>query len=206
MTLHLRDQQLEVLQQEQLDLLKQFASSQEAVRGREQALSDLQVHFDELQARLEELQLEAASRDDTIRFLQNEKIVLEVALQAAKSSEEEFDRGAKRLEGGAEETLGTLEQLRQELAVRSSQVTCFAVILSRIEVTPVRTDTDRLVLYLNTLFCKCEGVRPGQGPGLSRVGGHTGQRARPACFPGCVGAGNGELSSAWALKPVSVQG
>lgn len=125
LTLHQRDQQLEALQQEHLDLLKQFTSTQEAVQSREQALSDLQVHFDELQARLEELQVEAASRDDTIHFLQNEKIILEVALQAAKSSQEEFDRGTKRLEGGAEETLGTLEQLRQELAVRSSQVTHF---------------------------------------------------------------------------------
>ncbi|XP_019487503.1 PREDICTED: golgin subfamily A member 3 isoform X2 [Hipposideros armiger] len=121
-TLHQRDQQLEALQQEQLDLLKQFTAAQEALQSREQSLGELQVRFDELQARLEELQGEAACRDDTIRFLQNERIVLEVALQAARSGAEEFERGAKRLEEGAEQTSGTLEQLRQDLAVKSSQV------------------------------------------------------------------------------------
>ncbi|XP_005873324.1 PREDICTED: golgin subfamily A member 3 isoform X2 [Myotis brandtii] len=122
LTLHQRDQQLAALQQEHLDLLKQFTSTQETLQGREQALGDLQVRYDELQARLEELQGEATSKDDTIRFLQNEKIVLEVALQAARSSGEELDRGVRSLEEGAEETSEILEQLRQELAVKSSQV------------------------------------------------------------------------------------
>lgn len=133
LTLHQRDQQLEALQQEHLDLLKQFTSTQETLQSREQALGDLQVRYDELQARLEELQGEAASRDDTIRFLQNEKIVLEVALQAARSCEEELDRGTRRLEEGAEETSEMLEQLRQELAVKSSQVMPFALILYKLQ-------------------------------------------------------------------------
>ncbi|XP_055407009.1 golgin subfamily A member 3 isoform X2 [Bubalus kerabau] len=122
LTLHQRDQQLEALQQEHLDLLKQFTSTQETLQTREQSLGDLQVRYDELQARLDELQGEAASREDAIQALQNEKIVLEVALQAAQSSREEFDRGAKRLEEGAQDTSDTLEQLRQELAIKSSQV------------------------------------------------------------------------------------
>lgn len=123
LTLHQRDQQLAALQKEHLDLLKQVTSTQETLQGREQALGDLQVRYDELQARLEELQGEATSKDDAIRFLQNEKIVLEVALQAARSSGEELDRGVRSLEEGAEETSGILERLRQELAVKSSQVT-----------------------------------------------------------------------------------
>ncbi|XP_066116997.1 golgin subfamily A member 3 isoform X1 [Saccopteryx bilineata] len=122
LTLHQRDQQLEALQQEHLDLLKQFTATQETSQSREQALSDLQVRYDELHTRLEELQGEATSRDDTIRFLQNEKIVLEVALQAAKSGGEELSRGARCLEEDAEETSEVLEQLRQELGVKSSQV------------------------------------------------------------------------------------
>ncbi|KAF3820555.1 hypothetical protein GH733_005100 [Mirounga leonina] len=122
LTLQQRDQQLAVLQQEHLDLLRQLTSTQETLQAREQSLGDLQMRYDELHARLEELQGEAASRDDTIHFLQNEKIVLEVALQAARSGREELDRGAKRLEEGTEETSQVLEQLRQELAVKSSQV------------------------------------------------------------------------------------
>ncbi|XP_059750004.1 golgin subfamily A member 3 isoform X1 [Balaenoptera ricei] len=122
LTLHQRDQQLEALQQEHLDLLKQFTSTQETLQSREQALGDLQLHCDELQARLDELQGEAAARDDAIRFLQNEKIVLEVAVQAAQSGREQFDRDAKCLEAGAQDTSETLEQLTQELAIKSSQV------------------------------------------------------------------------------------
>ncbi|KAB0400563.1 hypothetical protein E2I00_011871, partial [Balaenoptera physalus] len=122
LTLHQRDQQLEALQQEHLDLLKQFTSTQETLQSREQALGDLQVHRDELQARLDELQGEAAARDDAIRFLQNEKIVLEVAVQAAQSGREQSDRDAKCLEEGAQDTSETLEQLTQELAIKSSQV------------------------------------------------------------------------------------
>jgi chromosome segregation ATPase len=120
--LHQRDQQLTALQQEHLDLMRQLTSTQEALQAKGQSLDDLQTRYDELQARLEELQGESASREDTIRFLQNEKIVLEVALQAARSDKEELDRGARRLEEGTEETSELLEQLRQELAVRSSQV------------------------------------------------------------------------------------
>ncbi|XP_059975739.1 golgin subfamily A member 3 isoform X4 [Mesoplodon densirostris] len=122
LTLHQRDQQLEALQQEHLDLLKQFTSTQETLQSREQALGDLQVHYDELQARLDELQGEAAARDDAIRFLQNEKIVLEVAVQASRSGREELDREAKCRGEGARDTPETLEQLTQELAIRSSQV------------------------------------------------------------------------------------
>ncbi|XP_049554477.1 golgin subfamily A member 3 isoform X4 [Orcinus orca] len=122
LTLHQRDQQLEALQQEHLDLLKQFTSTQETLQSREQSLGDLQLHHDELQARLDELRGEAAARDDAIRFLQNEKIVLEVAVQAAQSGREEFDREAKCLEEGAQDTSETLEQLTQELAIKSSQV------------------------------------------------------------------------------------
>nr|XP_017536193.2 golgin subfamily A member 3 [Manis javanica] len=122
LTLHQRDQQLEALQQEHLDLLKQLTTAQETLQAKEQSLNGLQVHCDELQARLEELQGEAASRDEAICFLQNEKIVLEVALQAAKSGREEFDTGAKSLEEGSEGTSETLEQLSQELAIKSNQV------------------------------------------------------------------------------------
>lgn len=133
MTLLQRDQQLEALQQEHLDLLKQFTSTQETLQSRERALGDLQERYNELQTRLEELESETTTRDDTISFLQKEKIVLEVALQAARSSGEQLDGGARRLEEGAEETSEILEQLRQELAIKSSQVMLFAIILYKLQ-------------------------------------------------------------------------
>ncbi|XP_064235589.1 golgin subfamily A member 3 isoform X1 [Aotus nancymaae] len=122
LTLLQRDQQLEALQQEHLDLMKQLTLTQEGLQSREQSLDALQTQYDELQARLGELQGEAASREDMICLLQNEKIILEAALQAAKSGKEELDQGARRLGEGTEETAETLEKLREELAIRSSQV------------------------------------------------------------------------------------
>nr|XP_033810642.1 golgin subfamily A member 3 isoform X1 [Geotrypetes seraphini]XP_033810643.1 golgin subfamily A member 3 isoform X1 [Geotrypetes seraphini]XP_033810644.1 golgin subfamily A member 3 isoform X1 [Geotrypetes seraphini] len=120
--LHQRDLQLEVLQQEQLDLLKQLTMTQETLHTKGQSLSELQTRYDELSARLEELQSEATSKDDSIQFLQNEKIVLEVALQAAKMEKEGLDVGTKRLEENTEAASEILEALRQEVAVKASQV------------------------------------------------------------------------------------
>ncbi|PKU42663.1 golgin subfamily a member 3 [Limosa lapponica baueri] len=119
LTLHQRDLQLESLQQEHLDLMKQFTLTQETLHTKEQSLDDLQTQYDELKARLEEFQSDATSKDDTIQYLQNEKIVLEVALQAAKASKEQLDEGAMRLGEGAEVASEILEQLRQEMAIKA---------------------------------------------------------------------------------------
>lgn len=132
-------------------MLKQLTCAQEALQARERSLGGLQLRYDALQARLQEQQEDAAARDDTIRVLQTEKTVLEVALQAARSGEEALDRGAQRLEEGTAETAQILEQLRQELAVKSSQVLRSAVISLRVEATRKRTRVfgpvfDRLVV------------------------------------------------------------
>ncbi|KFQ28956.1 Golgin subfamily A member 3 [Mesitornis unicolor] len=122
LTLHQRDLQLESLQQEHLDLMKQFTLTQETLHTKEQSLDDLQTQYDELKARLEEFQSDAASKDDMIQYLQNEKIVLEVALQAAKASKEQLDKGEARLGEDTEVASEVLEQLRQEMAIKSSQI------------------------------------------------------------------------------------
>uniref|UniRef100_A0A2K5D6L3 Golgin A3 n=1 Tax=Aotus nancymaae TaxID=37293 RepID=A0A2K5D6L3_AOTNA len=84
---------------------------------RPQALPSTQVHTQGAQA-----VLCCGAASDMICLLQNEKIILEAALQAAKSGKEELDQGARRLGEGTEETAETLEKLREELAIRSSQV------------------------------------------------------------------------------------
>ncbi|KAJ6656517.1 hypothetical protein lerEdw1_003642 [Lerista edwardsae] len=122
LTLHQRDLQIEALQHEQLELMKQLTTAQETLQTREQSLGDLQTRYDELEARLAELQGEATSKDDTIQYLQNEKIVLEVALQVAKAGKEGLNEGVKHLEENTEAASDVLEQLRQEIAIKSSQV------------------------------------------------------------------------------------
>uniref|UniRef100_A0A8C0GSB5 Golgin A3 n=1 Tax=Chelonoidis abingdonii TaxID=106734 RepID=A0A8C0GSB5_CHEAB len=122
LTLHQRDLQLESLQQEHLVLMKQLTLTQESLHTKEQSLNDLQTQYDELVARLEEFQGDVISKDDTIQYLQNEKIVLEVALQAAKASKEELDEGANVLGESTEAASEILAQLRQEIAIKSSQV------------------------------------------------------------------------------------
>ncbi|XP_053225423.1 golgin subfamily A member 3 isoform X1 [Podarcis raffonei] len=122
LTLHQRDLQVEALQQEQLDLMKQLTATQETLQTREQSLGDLQTRYDELEARLTELQGEATSKDDAIQYLQNEKIVLEVALQVAKAGKEGLKEGVQHLGESTEAASDVLEQLRQEIVVKSSQV------------------------------------------------------------------------------------
>ncbi|XP_044856889.1 golgin subfamily A member 3-like [Mauremys mutica] len=100
--LHQRDLQFESLQQEHLVLMKQLTLTQESLHTKEQSLNDLQTQYDELVARLEEFQ-----------GVQNEKIVLEVALQAAKASKEELDEGANFLGESTEAVSEILAQLSQ---------------------------------------------------------------------------------------------
>ncbi|XP_044838800.1 golgin subfamily A member 3-like [Mauremys mutica] len=111
--LHQRDLQFESLQQEHLVLMKQLTLTQESLHTKEQSLNDLQTQYDELVARLEEFQGDVISKDDTIQYLQNEKIVLEVALQAAKASKEELDEGANFLGESTEAASEILAQLSQ---------------------------------------------------------------------------------------------
>ncbi|XP_039389711.1 golgin subfamily A member 3-like [Mauremys reevesii] len=111
--LHQRDLQFESLQQEHLVLMKQLTLSQESLHTKEQSLNDLQTQYDELVARLEEFQGDVISKDDMIQYLQNEKIVLEVALQAAKASKEELDEGANFLGESTEAASEILAQLSQ---------------------------------------------------------------------------------------------
>ncbi|XP_062930171.1 golgin subfamily A member 3 isoform X1 [Mobula hypostoma] len=122
LTLHQRELQLEALQQEQMELLKQLTSSQEALHTKDQSMNELQARYDELEARLTEIQTETNAKEDTIQYLQNEKIVLEVALQAGKMDKGALEEGAKRLEEGTEVVSEVLEQLRQEIAVKTGQV------------------------------------------------------------------------------------
>jgi len=102
--------------------MKQFTLTQETLHTKEQSLDDLQTQYDGLKARLEEFQSDATSKDDMIQYLQNEKIVLEVALQAAKASKEQLDKEAMRLGEDTEVASQILDQLRQEMAIKSSQV------------------------------------------------------------------------------------
>ncbi|XP_026540732.1 golgin subfamily A member 3 [Notechis scutatus] len=122
LTLQQRDVQVETLQQEQLDLMRQLTSTQETLQTRDQTVGELQVRYDELEARLAELQGEAASKDDSIRYLQNEKIVLEVALQVAKAGQEGLEESIQHLGGHTKEASDVLDQLKQEIAIKSSQV------------------------------------------------------------------------------------
>ncbi|XP_041083946.1 golgin subfamily A member 3-like [Polyodon spathula] len=117
-----KDLQLEAVQQEHLDLMKQLTLAQEALHTKEQSLSGLQARYEELEAHLSELQGEADAQDQTIQSLQNDKIVLEVALQAARAEQEGLDEGARRIGEGAEAALEILEQLRQEIKVKATQI------------------------------------------------------------------------------------
>ncbi|KAG9487546.1 hypothetical protein GDO78_007411 [Eleutherodactylus coqui] len=122
LSLDQKDLQLETLQQEHLEVLRQLTSTQETLHTKEQSLSDLQVRYDELETRLVELQNDLTSKDDSIQYLQNQKIVLEVALQAAKLEQNDLDQGTKRLEEGTEAAAEILEKLRHDIAVKSGQL------------------------------------------------------------------------------------
>uniref|UniRef100_A0A4W5MLU3 Golgin A3 n=1 Tax=Hucho hucho TaxID=62062 RepID=A0A4W5MLU3_9TELE len=122
LTLSQKDLQLEALQKDYLELMRQLTATQESLHTKEQSINQLEARYLELEATLAELQTETNTKDENIQYLQNEKIVLEVALQAARADKSQLDEGAERL---GEEVLVSsylLDQLRQEVQVKASQI------------------------------------------------------------------------------------
>uniref|UniRef100_A0A8C4TKD5 Golgin A3 n=1 Tax=Erpetoichthys calabaricus TaxID=27687 RepID=A0A8C4TKD5_ERPCA len=122
LTLSQKDLQLDALQHEHLELMKQLTVSQEALHTKEQSLNDLQTRYEELEAQLNELQTEDNAKDDTIQYLQKERIVLEVALQSARAEKDVLDEGAQKLGEGTLVAADMLDELKQEIKVKSTQV------------------------------------------------------------------------------------
>uniref|UniRef100_A0A8C8DM52 Golgin A3 n=1 Tax=Oryzias sinensis TaxID=183150 RepID=A0A8C8DM52_9TELE len=117
-----KDIQLQSLQKEHLELMRQMTATQENLHTKEQAIGQLEARYQELEAELSELQSENNAKDDNIQFLQNEKIVLEVALQAARADKSQLDDGAERLGEDILVASDVLDQLRQEVQVKASQI------------------------------------------------------------------------------------
>ncbi|KAI4820283.1 hypothetical protein KUCAC02_028267, partial [Chaenocephalus aceratus] len=117
-----KDVQLHSLQKEHLDLMRQLTCTQEDLQTKEQSINQLEARFLELEAQLAELQTDSSAKDDNIQFLQNEKIVLEVALQAARAEKSQLDEGAERLGEDVLVASDVLDQLRQEVQVKTSQI------------------------------------------------------------------------------------
>uniref|UniRef100_A0AAY4BY08 Golgin A3 n=1 Tax=Denticeps clupeoides TaxID=299321 RepID=A0AAY4BY08_9TELE len=122
LTLSQKDAQLEALQQEHLELMKQLTSTQESLHAKELSFNQLEARYLELEAQLAELQTEATSKDDAIHFLQNEKILLEVALQAARADKNQIDEGTQKLGEEVLVAADVLDELRQEVQVKTSQI------------------------------------------------------------------------------------
>ncbi|XP_008415841.1 golgin subfamily A member 3 isoform X2 [Poecilia reticulata] len=122
LTLSQKDLQLQSLQKEHLELMRQLTTTQEMLQTKEQSINQLEARYQELEAQLAELQTESAAKDDTIQFLQNEKIVLEVALQAARADKSQLDEGAERLGEDVLVASDILDQLRQEVQIKASQI------------------------------------------------------------------------------------
>ncbi|XP_059975740.1 golgin subfamily A member 3 isoform X5 [Mesoplodon densirostris] len=108
LTLHQRDQQLEALQQEHLDLLKQFTSTQETLQSREQALGDLQV---------EHLQQEAASLKKQAQKIKEQFLQQKVMVEAYRRDATSKDQLIGELKAAKRRLDSEVKEQRQE-AVR----------------------------------------------------------------------------------------
>ncbi|XP_038559082.1 golgin subfamily A member 3 isoform X2 [Micropterus salmoides] len=122
LTLSQKDVQLQSLQKEHLELMRQLTTTQENLQTKEQSINQLEARYLELEAQLAELQTESSAKDDNIQYLQNEKIVLEVALQAARADKSQLDEGAERLGEDVLVASDVLDQLRQEVQVKANQI------------------------------------------------------------------------------------
>ncbi|XP_077418186.1 golgin subfamily A member 3 isoform X2 [Vanacampus margaritifer] len=117
-----KDVQLQSLQKEHLELMRQLTITQENLHTKEQSINQLEARYQELETQLAELQAESSSKDDNIQYLQNEKIVLEVALQTARADKSQLDENAERLGEDVLVASDVLDHLKQEVQVKSSQI------------------------------------------------------------------------------------
>ncbi|KAG7276143.1 hypothetical protein CRUP_011819 [Coryphaenoides rupestris] len=122
MTLSQKDLQLEALQREHLEVMRQLTAAQESLHDREHSVHQLEARYQEQEAQLAELQADGAAKDDSIQFLQNQKIVLEVALEAARADQSRLDEDAGRLGEDVLVAADVLDQLRQEVQVKAAQI------------------------------------------------------------------------------------
>ncbi|XP_037337218.2 golgin subfamily A member 3 isoform X1 [Pungitius pungitius] len=117
-----KDVQLQSLQKEHLELMRQLTITQDNLQTKELFINHLEARYQELEAQLAELQTDGSAKDDSIQFLQNEKIVLEVALQAARAEKNQLDEGAERLGEDVLAASDILDQLRQEVQIKANQI------------------------------------------------------------------------------------
>ncbi|XP_061622516.1 golgin subfamily A member 3 isoform X1 [Phyllopteryx taeniolatus] len=117
-----KDMQLQSLQKEHLELMRQLTTTQENLHTKEQSINQLEAQYQELEAQLAELQAENNSKDDSIQYLQHEKIVLEVALQTARADKSQLDENAGRLGEDVLMASDVLDQLKQEVQVKTNQI------------------------------------------------------------------------------------
>uniref|UniRef100_G3PHK5 Golgin A3 n=1 Tax=Gasterosteus aculeatus aculeatus TaxID=481459 RepID=G3PHK5_GASAC len=117
-----KDVQLQSLQKEHLELMRQLTVTQDNLQTKELFINHLEARYQELEAQLAELQTDGSAKDDSIQFLQNEKIVLEVALQAARAEKNQLDEGAEQLGEDVLAASDILDQLRQEVQIKANQI------------------------------------------------------------------------------------
>ncbi|XP_075961043.1 golgin subfamily A member 3 isoform X1 [Anarhichas minor] len=117
-----KDMQLQSLQKEHLELMRQLTITQDNLQTKEQSINHLEARYLELEVQLAELQTDGSAKDDNIQYLQNEKIVLEVALQAARADKRQLDEGAERLGEDVLVASDILDQLRQEVQIKANQI------------------------------------------------------------------------------------
>ncbi|KAM6944103.1 golgin subfamily A member 3 isoform 2-T2 [Lycodopsis pacificus] len=117
-----KDMQLQSLQKEHLELMRQLTITQDNLQTKELSINHLEARYLELEAQLAELQTDGSAKDDNIQYLQNEKIVLEVALQAARADKIQLDEGAERLGEDVLVASDILDQLRQEVQIKANQI------------------------------------------------------------------------------------
>ncbi|XP_054467346.1 golgin subfamily A member 3 isoform X2 [Anoplopoma fimbria] len=117
-----KDIQLQSLQKEHLELMRQLTTTQDNLQTKEQSINQLEARYLELEAQLAELQTEGSAKDDNIQYLQNEKIVLEVALQSARADKSQLDEDAERLGEDVLVASDILDQLRQDVQIKANQI------------------------------------------------------------------------------------
>ncbi|XP_033747220.1 golgin subfamily A member 3-like [Pecten maximus] len=114
-----KQSQILTLENEQIDLMKKLALSQECVIERDLAVEELQQKLIEVESALKAFQSSLSEKESEIWKLKEEKAAVEISLQAAKEEKQSVDNALASLKGNMGKVEKNFRHMKQELGNRT---------------------------------------------------------------------------------------
>lgn len=114
--------QMAALHQEQAELVKRLALSQESILERDKTIESLERNAVDSDSQKKQLQLEISAFKDEIGGLEHDRTVLQMELKSAKEEKEVFDVSLRSLKGDMSKVEKSFRLMKQELLTKQEEL------------------------------------------------------------------------------------